>query len=103
VSSAARHARAVLVLDAADNVAVALENLDAGAETGVEAPGGEMIRAREAIRAAHKVAIRSIAAGQPVIKYGEVIGVASAAIAPGAHVHVHNVASGRLPGPERDD
>lgn len=38
----------------------------------------------------HKVALRAIAAGGPVIKYGVVIGTATAAIATGEHVHVHN-------------
>jgi altronate dehydratase small subunit len=43
----------------------------------------------------HKVAVKPIAAGEAVIKHGEDIGVASAAIAIGDHVHVHNVESRR--------
>lgn len=39
----------------------------------------------------HKVALRDIRVGEPVIKYGLVIGHASVDIARGAHVHVHNV------------
>ena len=39
----------------------------------------------------HKVALRDIAVGEPIIKYGESIGAASAAIAEGEHVHTHNV------------
>lgn len=38
----------------------------------------------------HKAARRAIAQGQPVIKYGVVIGVASQPIQIGEHVHVHN-------------
>lgn len=38
----------------------------------------------------HKVALRAIAAGEPVVKYGVAIGVATSAIAKGEHVHVHN-------------
>lgn len=38
----------------------------------------------------HKVARRAIALGQPVIKYGVAIGIATADIQPGEHVHVHN-------------
>ena len=38
----------------------------------------------------HKVALRSIAAGEAVVKYGVVIGVATEPIPEGAHVHVHN-------------
>jgi len=43
----------------------------------------------------HKVALRAIRAGERVIKYGSPIGLASSDIAPGAHVHIHNVASTR--------
>ena len=42
-----------------------------------------------------QVALRAIAAGQPVIKYGSPIGHATADIQAGAHVHTHNVASSR--------
>ncbi len=38
----------------------------------------------------HKVARRAIAQGQPVVKYGVPIGVATCDIQPGEHVHVHN-------------
>jgi len=39
----------------------------------------------------HKVAVRAIAAGQPVKRYNQVIGFASREIAPGEHVHLHNM------------
>lgn len=48
--------------------------------------------ARVDVPAGHKLAVRAIAAGQPVRKLGQVIGLASADITPGEHVHVHNVA-----------
>jgi len=38
----------------------------------------------------HKVALRPIAQGEPVFKYGVAIGTATQAIAEGEHVHVHN-------------
>jgi len=38
----------------------------------------------------HKAALRPIAAGESVIKYGVPIGIATCAIAVGEHVHVHN-------------
>jgi hypothetical protein len=38
----------------------------------------------------HKVALRAIGAGEPVVKYGVAIGVATRPIAEGEHVHVHN-------------
>ncbi len=46
------------------------------------------------IPAGHKAALRPIAAGERVVKYGFPIGIATAAIAPGEHVHVHNVRTG---------
>ncbi|PMS16897.1 galactonate dehydratase [Trinickia dabaoshanensis] len=46
------------------------------------------------IPAAHKVALRAIKAGDPVRRYGQIIGFATEAIEPGAHVHTHNVSMG---------
>src|SRR5215212_5896452 len=40
----------------------------------------------------HKVAVRAIRAGEPVKRYNQVIGFASRDIAPGEHIHLHNVA-----------
>jgi len=41
------------------------------------------------------VALSDIAAGAPLVKYGETIGVATQAIRAGEHVHLHNLASVR--------
>lgn len=87
------------MLDPADNVAVAVIALSAGER--VELEGGAIVLA-EAIRFGHKLALREIPAGEPVTKYNETIGRASVTIAPGTHVHVHNVDSARLPGPGKD-
>jgi altronate hydrolase len=73
-----------------DNVAVATRDLARGAVVGVD---GEELTVRDPIPFAHKVAIRPIAAGGQVLKYGVPIGRARAAIAPGQHVHVHNIKS----------
>lgn len=83
---------AVLVISERDNVATALEPIDAGRE--VRAGAGTVVAA-EAIPRGHKLAVRAIRAGEPVVKYGSPIGTASADIAAGAHVHTHNVASTR--------
>ncbi|MDR7455397.1 MAG: UxaA family hydrolase, partial [Armatimonadota bacterium] len=56
------------------------------------------VTATEAIPLGHKVALRSLAAGEDVVEYGERIGRATRVIAPGAHVHVHNIRSARWPG-----
>ena len=48
---------------------------------------------KENIPFGHKVALRRIAKDEPVIKYGEVIGKATADIGKGEWVHVHNLVS----------
>ena len=81
----------VIVISDADNVATALEALDAGrvlAEIG-------SVTVREPIPRGHKIAVRAIAAGAAVLKYGSPIGVATADIPVGAHVHTHNLSSAR--------
>jgi altronate hydrolase len=85
----------LLVLDGADNVAVALAPLAAGDRV---AAGGATIEALDDVPVGHKVALAAIAAGAVVVKYGETIGVATEAIEPGRRVHVHNLVSARLPG-----
>jgi altronate dehydratase small subunit len=72
-----------------DHVAVCLRVLPAGAEILFE--GEAPLVVREAIPAGHKIALRPIAAGELIRKYGQTIGRATVAIAPGEHVHVQNV------------
>ena len=52
------------------------------------------VTARDDMPGGHKIALRPIAAGALVHKYGQVIGVATQDIAPGEHVHSHNLAVG---------
>lgn len=84
--------KAALVISDRDNVATALQPLQAGQVVEV---GTVTVTVTEAIAAGHKVALRAIAIGEPVIKYGSPIGTASAPIVAGEHVHTHNVASSR--------
>ena len=81
----------VIVISDADNVATALEGLDAGQVLA----GAGSVTVREPIPRGHKVALRPIAAGAEVMKYGSPIGIATADIPAGAHVHTHNVSSSR--------
>jgi altronate dehydratase len=81
-----------IVISARDNVATALEALEAGHTIHA---ADTTIQVIEAIPRGHKIALRPIAAGEAVVKYGSAIGTASRDIAPGAHVHTHNVASSR--------
>lgn len=83
-----------MMIDPKDNVAVAIEPIRKGEEI-VLRSGAAGVTATEEITIYHKVAVRPIAKGEPVVKYGEHIGLASADIAPGNHVHTHNVADHR--------
>jgi SAF domain len=82
----------VIVISAADNVGTALETLEPGR---VVTRDTAAVTVRERIPRGHKIALAAIAAGAPVIKYGNSIGTATSEIAPGAHVHTHNVSSAR--------
>ncbi len=73
-------------LHSADNVAVARLDLLPG--TAVAAEG---VTAVAAVPQGHKIATRAIPSGEEVRKYDQIIGFASADIAPGDHVHTHNV------------
>ncbi|MGK9052215.1 UxaA family hydrolase [Neorhizobium petrolearium] len=77
----------IIILNPVDDVGVARRSVPAGGQTGY---GG--LLARELIGRGHKVAIKAIPAGHEVRKYGQVIGVATEEIAPGSHVHLHNLA-----------
>jgi altronate hydrolase len=46
------------------------------------------------VPAGHKVALRPHAAGDAVRRYGQIIGFATEAIAPGEWVHTHNLSMG---------
>jgi altronate hydrolase len=81
-----------LVITPRDNVATALEPLDAGRVLDI---AGERITIVEATPRGHKIALRLIRAGEAVLKYGSPIGTATVDIPVGAHVHTHNVASRR--------
>jgi altronate dehydratase small subunit len=85
-----------IVMKAKDNVATVVEAIDPN--TGVDFEVSEKtisIRVGEAIPFGHKVAIREICQGDPIIKYGEAIGLATQNIKVGQHVHVHNLESCR--------
>jgi altronate hydrolase len=75
-------------LHADDHVAVLKRPLPAGTEL---SDGSLTIRAAAAIPAGHKIALCSLPSGAPVRKYGQIIGFATADIAPGEHVHTHNL------------
>jgi altronate hydrolase len=72
----------------ADNVAVAVRALSAGCDITV---AGERMVLREDVPAGHKIALRALEPGEPVVKYGFPIGAVTASIARGGWVHSHNL------------
>jgi len=76
----------------ADDVGLVVGDVAKG--TLVQTAAG-VLEALDDIPAGHKVAVRAVAAGAPVHKYGEVIGIARADIPAGAHVHLHNLGVGQ--------
>ena len=77
-----------LQITPADNVAVALETLPAG--TAIEVSGSEIVLKSEIARG-HKFALGAISKDENIVKYGFPIGHATCDIAPGDHVHIHNI------------
>ncbi len=77
-----------LRLNPSDNVVVAIGEIKQGAT--VE---GSILAARRIPRG-HKIASKPIAVGEPILKFGQIIGFASAPIAPGEWVHEMNVTMG---------
>jgi altronate hydrolase len=73
----------VLKLSSLDNVVVAVDPVDPSVVV-----NGVAAQAR--IPRGHKMAIAAIAKGEPIRKYGQVIGYAAEAISPGQHIHSHN-------------
>ena len=72
-----------LRLNARDNIIVAVDPVGRGCAV-------EGITAAARIQRGHKMAAQAIAKGQPILKFGQIIGFASEDIAPGSHVHTQN-------------
>ena len=79
-----------ILLHPSDSVAVLKRPLKSGDELLF---GSQMLPVATPIGAGHKIALRAIADGAPVRKYGQIIGFAKGPVEPGAHVHIHNLAA----------
>ena len=80
----------IIRLNQDDSVVIARSMLQPGAVVAKD------VTATERIPAGHKVAVKPIAVGEPVRRYGQIIGFATAPIAPGQHVHVQNIGMGEF-------
>ena len=87
----------VIVIDEKDNVATAIVDISEGEVVKVKiGDKTKTIRARANIPFGHKIALSKIRIGEKIVKYGEVIGIATKDINEGDHVHIHNVKSARF-------
>lgn len=86
--------RRLLQLSPDDNVAAAAQAISAGEAILIF---GQCVTLPRDVPTGHKLAIRPIAAGAKVLKYGAPIGTATCDIRPGDYVHTHNVRSDYLP------
>ncbi|MEO7826768.1 MAG: altronate dehydratase family protein [Allosphingosinicella sp.] len=86
----AAESRALLLLDPDDDVAVALTALAKGARAQV---AGRIVELLEDLEEGHKVALRDMETGETVHKYGSPIGILTAGVAAGGHVHSHNLST----------
>lgn len=83
-----------------DNTATALNDIEAGETISLvskSGPVGEMT-ASQAVPFGHKLAVVDVKNGEKILKYGEVIGLATRPIGKGEYIHTHNVESALLPG-----
>ena len=86
-------------VDAKDNVATTTSIVEAGDKVEVLSPNGDVILKAEPVEKiifGHKLALRDLETGEEIVKYGEVIGVASRTIKVGEWVHTQNVVSARM-------
>ncbi len=84
--------RRALIMHPSDNVATAVEEIQPGEEVAI--PVGKetlTLQAIETIPFGFKIALQDIPQGEIIRKYGEAIGKASAPIAKGAMIHIHNL------------
>jgi altronate dehydratase small subunit len=84
-----------IIIKKKDNVATALRDILADEKVVAADPDGRVqeVVVRENIPYGHKFALKNIPAGDPIIKYGEIMGCATKPIARGRHAHVQNIES----------
>ena len=87
-------------IDDSDNVATVTSEVEEGETVEVLSPEGVVIaepKVLSGVPFGHKIALRPLGKGEEIVKYSEVIGVASADVRAGEWLHTHNVESARVP------
>ncbi len=90
----------LILLSPEDNCVIVARDLAAGTTLLLE---GTPITLDVAIATGHKLARRALAPEEKVLRYGAIIGHATQAVAKGAHLHTHNLASDYIPTYTHDD
>jgi altronate dehydratase small subunit len=91
-----------ILIDKKDNVATALRRMGKGDSISVAIEDRSVsVVLLQDIPFGHKFALTDIQQGDAIIKYGEVIGLATKPIRKGEHVHIHNVESQKGRGDKR--
>lgn len=80
--------RKYLKIHEADNVIVALQNMDKNEKLSFDK---DELMIKENIKSGHKIAAKNFLENEDVIKYGHVIGITTSKIEKGAWVHSHNM------------
>lgn len=79
----------VIRLHGNDNVVVLTKAFGAG-----QRPAGTGVALERLVPSGHKIATADIPEGEPILKFGQIIGYASRPIAAGEHIHTHNCLMG---------
>jgi altronate hydrolase len=82
-----------IIIHPEDNVAIAKTAIGLGTLLRIN---GAKLATTQTVQPGHKIALKPIAKGEPVVRYGQVIGIATEDIPPGNTVHVHNMTIDRL-------
>jgi altronate dehydratase len=87
--------RKYIILDLKDNCATSLEDIPQGTQITLSE---KTIAINQNIPLGHKFALNNIYKGDKIIKYGEIIGIATVDIKEGEWIHTHNIKSAYLEG-----
>ena len=93
-STTPAQASSLLLMSREDNCLIARVDLKAGDVVSID---NQPVVLPGDVRLGHKVARRDLARGDKVLRYGAIIGTATAPVAIGAHIHTHNLESDYIP------
>ena len=84
----------LLLMSSDDNCLIARTPLKAGAAVVID---GQRHTLPQDVLLGHKLARRALQPGDKVLRYGAIIGSVTEPVAPGAHIHTHNLESDYIP------